>query len=432
MKAVMFAFSFILVLPAFAQIDPGSVILLNQGKPASTREGGLDSGRYTVRPRKSDDGRASSQRENTGRQTGPRDVRSSDSPLNRSAANPNSGSSTGGVVESVGSDQKNHVPSAAVQRSRHADIQEVESGEASPTLEQGQTESPAPLNQPIGSGRNRENNPPPITTSNGEPAPFGQVLMGGSNEDIQNYKQVLNVDDRRLNILEISFAPAFVYNDSRSTYLFRDFVTGGPGFNAEARVWLSPFFGVHTSYTSTLAGHVGNSVDGSMNVTAVHQWLQLGLRGRKYLSAGRMSPSLTFGADYYEYQMRIPQDAEFRASLKTTGVVLNLESEWPDSARFSWLLGMSVLPKAQHKEGPSSIELRSGGNVETNGIGLSAGGRLHFNRASSLYFKASQFVEKNMFSGQATPVDPSIGVAPSGVPVLNSFTILQLGYTWGN
>ncbi len=416
MRVVFFAACLLTVLPALAQMDSGSVILLNQGTSTSTREGGLDSGRYTVRPRKSESGRANTPRDNTGRQAGPRDTRSSGTPTIRSETNPTSTNSTSDIlVDSSGVDQK----------SSNSTTQE-----SSPSVEKTQTDSLTNLYHPMGSGRDRENYPPPIT--NGQPAPFGQVLMGGSAEDIQSYKQVVNGDDRRLNILEISFAPAFIYNDSRSTYMFRDFVTGGPGFSAEAGVWLSPFFGVHTSYTSTLAGHVGSSADGSKNVTSVHQWLQVGLRGRKFLSLGRMSPSLTFGADYHEYQMRIPRDAELRASLKTTGVALNIESEWPSSERLSWLLGMTVLPKAQHKEGPSAIDLRSGGNVETNGLGLTVGGRLHFSRASSLYFKLSQFVEKNMFSGQATPIDPATGVAPTGVPVLNSFTILQLGYTWGN
>lgn len=241
-----------------------------------------------------------------------------------------------------------------------------------------------------------------------------------------------SLDERRANILEISLAPAFIYNDSRSTYMFRDYVTLGPGFMAAAAVWVAPSFGIQTSYTSTLSGSVSSSGDGSKTVAATHQWMQAGLRGRRFLNATRMSPALTFGIDYSEYQMRVAADADLRGRLRTTGVALVLESEWPDSERFSWLLGGTFVPKTRHRETATALDLRSGADVETNSVGISAGGRLLFDRGSSIFFRLSQSVEKNLFSGQAAIADPRSGVKPSGVTVLNSFTVFALGYTWGN
>lgn len=376
----------LLISPSFvyAQIDPSSALII-QGGRTSTREGGLDSGRYKVMPKQTETSPAS------GANSG---IRKSDRAR----------------------------PSASESESRP-----VTQG-ADPSSVAGEEPVQPPIVEQPAPGTFLSGAQPPLPP----PPPLSQVVLGGTGEELDQYRQVLSPSDRRLNLLEISLAPTFIYNDSRSSYAFRDYVTAGPGFQAEARVWLSPFFAFHGDYTATLSGDVGDSFTSSTSVAATHQWVRGGVRSRRFLTSGRSSSSMTLGLDYYEYQMRVPQSAANRGRLRTTGVQISLESDWPTSARYSWLLGVSFLPKARHKESTTGVELRSGANADTNGIGFSMGGRLQYDRTSTMFFRLSHSVEKNLFSGVAGVADPISGVVPTGVPVLNTFTIFQVGYTWGN
>jgi hypothetical protein len=121
-----------------------------------------------------------------------------------------------------------------------------------------------------------------------------------------------------------------------------------------------------------------------------------------------------------------------RGRLRTNGAQISLEGEWPTSGRNSWLLGVSFLPLASHKEYSTGLTLKSGGRVDTNGVGVTIGTKIQYDRSSALFVRLTHQLDKHVFTGQAATPDPNTGIAPSGVPVTNSFTILQLGYTWGN
>ncbi|MCM2282358.1 MAG: hypothetical protein NDI61_11000 [Bdellovibrionaceae bacterium] len=369
----------LLPMATYAQIDPSAALII-QGSRTSTREGGLDSGRYKVMPKTTEPGSATTVRR----------------------------------VER---------PRAQVPMDEARPVAQ-EAGTAVVSEEPSQ---PALVTHPqSGTFLSGAGVPPP------EPPPLRQVLMGGTGDELDQYRQTLSPMDRRLNLLEVSLAPTFIYNDSQSSYAFRDYVTSGPGFEGEARVWFSPFFGVQGSYAASLSGDVNDSLLGSGSVPATHQWIRGGIRSRRFLSSGRSSPAMSFGVDYYEYQMRVPLSAQSRGRIRTTGAQLSLEGDWPTSARYSWVLGVSFLPKARHKESATGLDLRSGANADTNGVGFSVGGRLQYDRSGSMFYRLSHTVEKNLFSGGAAVADPVAGNVPNGVPVLNSFTIFQLGYTWGN
>ncbi len=380
MKRLVFTISLLAFAPqAGAQIDPSSAILI-QGSKASTREGGLDSGRYTKVPR---------------------------------VEGPGSGPSRSTEVK------------RALPASDPRPI--AQDGPASASIASEEATQPVLVSQP----------PPGTFLSGAPPAPLappplGQVLMGGSGDELDQYRQVLSPEDRRLNLLEVNLAPAFIYNDSKSGYAHRDYTTAGPGFQADARVWFSPFFGVQGSYAATLSGDVSDSLNDKRSVAATHQWVTAGIRSRRFFSSSRSSPSLSFGVDYYEYQMRVPQLAVLRGKIRTTGPQLVIEGDWPTSSRYSWLLGATFLPKARHRESATSVDLRSGGNVDTNGVGFNVGGRLQYDRSGAMFFRLSHTIEKNLFSGAAGSADPITGTVPQGVSVLNSFTVFQIGYTWGN
>lgn len=375
---------------AQAQIDPSSALLLNSGSHSSGRDSGLDSGRYTVRP-KSD---SSSRREET---RSPRRAQSFGEPETTSLQTPAAASqeSTSRENENPSTETKNEAGSLGVPQPAKAGV------------------APAETSEPKATDKGLEETSEKSTQSSGEPS---ESLVG----------------DRRLNLLELSVAPAYIYNNSDSSFFYRNYFASAPAISVSANVWLNPNLGLSTSYLGTLSGHVNDSFDGSKNSVATQQWFTAGVRSRQFFGGSPGSSLLVFGLDYYEYQFRVASDAVLRQRLRSTGVRLSVETELPTSPRHSWTLGFSLLPRLSHKEEATGIEFQSGSGVETNTVSLSLGSRFEFDRTSAVYWKLSHMIEKNLFSGDASVSDPIRGVTPSGVAVTNSFTIFELGYTWGD
>jgi hypothetical protein len=236
---------------------------------------------------------------------------------------------------------------------------------------------------------------------------------------------------RRLNLIDLSFAPGYMYNFSDSNYSYRSYTYSTPTLNVDANVWLSQTFGLHGSYMGTLSGQITDSANGSKNVPATQEWFTAGIRSRKFINSSALSPVLTFGVDYYEFQFRVPQDAVLREKLRSSGFRLTLDAEIPVNENRAWTAGVTLAPKLHHTELSTGIDFQSGGNVEANSVGISVGGRVQFEREDAIYWKFTQIVEKDLFSGDASKVDTN-GLTPSGVAVTNSFSLFELGYTWGN
>jgi hypothetical protein len=265
------------------------------------------------------------------------------------------------------------------------------------------------------------------------PSPTPALTAPVLNPQPENVVQVLDVkDDRRLTMLELAIAPGYLYNVSDSSYSFRSYNASAPTISIDAKVWLTPTFAAHTSYLGTVSGNVNDSSSGTRNVAATQQWNTVGVRSRKFFGSTRLAPTLEFGLDYYEYEFRVPSDAQTRERLKSTGVQLSLESEIPTSPYRSYTLGFSFVPKLQHKETATSVDFQSGGSVDANGVGLSIGSKVRFDRSNAMFWKLTYSVEKDVFGGDASLADPLTGVAPSGVSVTNTFSLIQLGYTWGD
>ncbi len=385
MRFSVFLFSLAFASLASAQIDPSSALLLNPDTGASTREGGLDSGRYTVKPAPKTQSAPALRRGDVREEAKkPEERPASESPQNSTPSNTTFAPEAAGVPKVVPSPQPGTFLSGA----------------------------DAPL-------------PPP--------QPIDETVLGGSDEEIKEYKKMLNPEDRRHNLMELSIAPAFIYNDSRSPYSFRKYSTASPALGGDGRVWFSPFFGVQASYMTTLSGSVNDSTStATRTITVAQTFMRAGIRSRNFLATGKYSPSLTWGLDFYEHYFVVPKDAETRGRLRTNGAQVSLEGEWPTSGRSSWLLGVSFLPMASHKEYSTGLALRSGSRVDSNGVGISVGTKIQYDRSSALFIRLSHQLDKHVFTGQAATADPVNGNTPSGVPVTNSFTIFQLGYTWGN
>lgn len=315
----------------------------------------------------------------------------------------------------------------------------LEAGRYTVRPKENSKESKIPRAQQSAPGESKpEVTEPRVAAPNATPTPaanFGPPVLNPQatpqpEAPLQTQQEVR--DDRRLTMLELAVAPGYLYNVSDSSYSFRSYNASAPTVSIDAKVWLTPMFAVHTSYLGTVSGNVNDSSTGTRNIAATQQWNLVGLRSRKFFGATRLAPTLEFGLDYYEYEFRVPSDAQVRERLKSTGAQLSLEAEVPTSPYRSYTLGFSFLPKLQHKETATSVDFQSGGSVDANGVGLSLGSKIRFDRSNAMFWKLTYSVEKDVFGGDASLADPLTGIAPSGVSVTNTFSLIQLGYTWGD
>jgi hypothetical protein len=258
----------------------------------------------------------------------------------------------------------------------------------------------------------------------------GRVLA--ANSDLPAPVVQIPTDDRRLNSLEILVSPGFLYSASASNYSYRQYTINSPLVSGAASIWLSHDWGVQLAMATTLSAHMSDRPEGERNTTVTSTWTSAGFRNRRFFGFTRLAPSLTLGFDYFEYQVKVPQTSIYRAKLTSAGLKVSVDGELPSSALQSWLIGMSLSPKSSHREDPASYNFSSGPGVDSHTVGASIGLKFNFDRGNAFVFKLSHEVETDQFSGDATRPDQNNGVTPSSVSVLQSNTILSLGYLWGH
>jgi hypothetical protein len=279
-----------------------------------------------------------------------------------------------------------------------------------------------------------ETAPPPGST----PAPsVSQPASSPSPAVVSEESSQANSEERRADVgprdglLEIRVSPGFVYNDSDSAYFYRRYHSAAAAIAAEANVWLLPSAGLSLGYLGTVGGHVGDSLNGSKNVPAHQEWFTIGIRTKNTPENGDGGAKHSFGFDYVDYQFRVAGSSVFRQKLATTGVRLSMETEIPVNQMRSWTFGLSFSPKLQHRELRSSGVPKSGPGADASSLGFSVGGEIRLDPDSSMFWQVSHSFEKDLFSGSATAADPISGLTPSGVSVMNSFTLFRFGYRWG-
>ena len=257
------------------------------------------------------------------------------------------------------------------------------------------------------------------------------IVLGGDTEQLEQYRRHLPESDRRKNILEISLAPVYIYNDSSSNYWFRNYSTSGPALSVETDIWLTAFFAIDISYMTSLSTGLRANPEGTKYVPVNHEWFGGGFKFRRFLSHSEKAPSLTFGVNYEEYQFKVPYGETQRYRFKTSGLKLSLLFDMYKKEQKSWQLGMALYPRHQHTEVQTAASIKSGSDVSTNAIAFSLGQTFTFNRSLHVFWKLSHKVEKNIFEGTASEADPVSGVTPEGVAITNGFTFFGVGFTWG-
>ncbi len=363
--------SMALTSSAIAQIDPSSAMLLNSSNRAPVRDNGLDSGRYTVKPR----------------------------------------------VESVRRDERpptKRISLEGAQETAHETVI-VEPVKTTPTA----SLAPAPPSRPASA-----------SASASASAAVYSDDQATETEDV--YVAKVAHDDRRLTVLELSFAPGYLYNESKSTFAPRNYFLNAPVMNVDATVWVATSIGLKTSFTGSLNANITDSFDNTRNTSASDQWFAVGARSRSFFGDGPKAPTLKMGLDYREFEFKIPSDSQLRNKLSTSGVIVLVEGEIPTSGLGSWVFGAEFGPRLSHKETSNATSFQTGRDPATTSVGVHFGQRYRFDRTQSLFWKVSYSAEKTLFSGLTSIPDPVSGSPQSNVSVTSSFSMFQLGYTWSD
>ncbi len=359
---------------AFAQLDPSSGLLLNSDSKPSRLENGLDSGRYTVR-------------------------------------------------------KKITLTKQTPAKTTEIEAEEVSAPAPTPVTAPVAITAPimlpvtAPLPQPIAAA-------PTVIVEQKLITPAAKLPEINVIPETQPSLSV--IDQKKNNIMEISIAPTFIYNHSSADISTRNYSTSGPAYLLDVGAWIHPSFALHAQLLNSLASSVNDSYDKTRNTHLSQQWISGGFRYRNYLSSQKNAASVTVGADYEDYQFQVGSDSQIRNSLETSGVNLSLSSEVPQSSRYSWELGIEFMPKAKHAETLTSANVQSGNSPDADMIGINIGGRIYIDSSNQMFWKISERMEKDQFAGGSSKPDPATNSTQTNVSVTNTFTMIQIGYTWGN
>jgi hypothetical protein len=371
---------------AVAQFDPSSSVLL---KPTSSLAPSLDSSRYKVR---TPEGRKDDE-----------------------------------IYETPGTLIPSPVPSAGSRsRESRATKSETSTGPAKP-----QAEPATPLGPPAPAPTttNTSTTPPPTA----EPPPVTvqvkHLILGGTDEDIEEYRTKVQPDDPRGNILSVSLAPAYYYLDSSSSYTFHKYSSQGPGFGLGMNVWLTPFLGIQSRYFSSLSGSVR---DGAINSVGMDlQDFEGGIRFRKSFGYSLKSPQLIWGVDYHDNSAKISKQATTIVGRKTSGLGLAMEANLPSTARYAHTIDLAIRPFQQQSELQTGVVVKSGTKSETQSLSLGVGGVWTLDRSNQIFWRGQYSVERNLFNGTATQADAH-GNTPEGVSVTNTLVMFYFGFKWGS
>jgi hypothetical protein len=256
-----------------------------------------------------------------------------------------------------------------------------------------------------------------------------ELILGGSEEDIDEAKKQIPSEDPKANLINVSFAPAYFYNGSTSNYGYHNYQSSGPGFGLGMSLWFTPFFGLQSSYFSSVSDGVRDGAD--VLPTAVQEF-SAGIRFRRHFGYSRRSAQLSWGIDYHDYSNRISPDATQSVGSHASGLSLALEGTVPSGNHYSHTFDLAVRPYQHYAELGTAAGAQSGSSPESNAVSLSLGGQWTLDRHNQVYWKAQYSVERDLFTGTASVPDLHTGETPNGVSITNSLAVFYFGFRWGS
>jgi hypothetical protein len=258
------------------------------------------------------------------------------------------------------------------------------------------------------------------------------ILLGGDEERMNQYLNQVHPQDPRQNLVNLSVATGYLYQGSSSESWYRRFHSSGPGVTVDADVWLSPMLGINLDYFTTLSADVLAEPTSNKRILVDHRFMNLGFQFRRYSSFSRKSPSVTWGIQYSEYQMIVPKAEDNRAILKSTGASVGVVATVPKTNTTAWTVGGDLYPKMKVSEGKTAIQVKSGNNPTAYGFRFVFGQIHTIDRSGQMFWRISHRVDKTVYAGDSSPVDPIGGAALTGVSVTSGTSMFEVGYTWGD
>lgn len=258
------------------------------------------------------------------------------------------------------------------------------------------------------------------------------ILSGGRKKIAEAYREQVHPDDIRMNKIEIDIGSGVDYNYSTANLAYRKYYTFAPNLNLGAHIWLTPLFGLSGFYKATYGEDVTVTTNALNRIPVKSEWIELSLDFRKFYGFSRRSNNLQYGVLYSENKFSPPADDGSRIRLKSSGLGVYVKSRFPVAPSYSWTLGGEVLPLVSHTELQTALQLRSGSTVASSRIGINFGGEFKLDRQNQLVWLLGFKLERNQFDGSANMTDPETGTTPSGVSVSNTWTYFQLVYRWGH
>ena len=257
-----------------------------------------------------------------------------------------------------------------------------------------------------------------------------QILIMGDPQEIESFRQQLHPLDTKNNVLEIALSPYLFYADSKSPYWYRNYNFSSLGVAGDARIWITPFFGIHGAYQSSLAAEISGNPAGTVRSPVNYQTTEGGLRFRKYFGAYRKAPQVSFALDYQDQRISPTGDGNQRLSLKTAGVRLGLEAQLPSTLAYSNVYRFAFIPRpVQSESGGAGVT--SGNSPEVYTLEMGIGGLYQLDRYHQLFWRLDQRYQKTSYRGTASAADPESGLTPARVPVTESTTMFHIGIQFG-
>ncbi len=256
------------------------------------------------------------------------------------------------------------------------------------------------------------------------------LILGGDFKELQAMRRALPASDIRRTLVEINVGGVYAYNSSQSNSWYRDYHQPFPGLALGATAWVTPYLAVSSTLRTSIGSSIKNSVVGNTTTPTSNQWLNVGLRFRRFQGKAPHSPYFILGVDFSSYEMKVPQDDLRRVCLHSSGLRLSYDQFLPMNSKYTWTLGIEILPYLRHEERKTGVDLRSGTRSESHALGLSLGGRFEVDESNTIYWTGSQRLERNLYTGASNQVDPAWGTTLDGVTVNNSVSALEFGFIW--
>ncbi|PIS11299.1 MAG: hypothetical protein COT73_04815 [Bdellovibrio sp. CG10_big_fil_rev_8_21_14_0_10_47_8] len=429
--------------PGWSQVDPSARLLLGDQKVnSSPRTSGLESGRYKVRKSEVTSRSTKSSSEivqNTSGESDGMQIRLKKTQSKSLPTKKVSGHEDDSASFSAKSTTVVVPPTTTTTLNSKATKQKPESEMdrllfSKPDKDPVSTAPSSPAAEKKSLSVNEVENSTPAENVSQDPPVLDQVkdIVSGNNQPaVDAYVEQIHPDDVRLNRIEVDISPGVISDNSKSGYSFRNYSTFSPKIGLGAKFWMTPFLGIHGSYTTSMGGDVAGDTSTNSHISAQHEWTELGVDIRRFFGMSRKSNSLEFGLYFSEYKFVVPGDDTSRVGLKSTGVGLRMKTRMPVAPSYAWVFGGKMIPRVQHTEESTGINLSSGSAGESSRVDLSLGGEFKMSRQSQVIWDLTFSFEKNQFNGEADLNDPETGAKPKGVGVQNVFTIFSLGYRWG-